>query len=114
MKLIKAIILSAFLFTAFAFKNAPGAEIYGTYGVSKNDPAKIELKIKEDKTFSYRYFSDSNEIIEAQGEWEMKNGNIILKNYPAGLSFHTKWKITDNGTVAKSRKGLNFYRLVKL
>ena len=114
MKLIRTIILSAFLFTAFTFKNASGSEILGTYGISKKDPAKIGLTIKEDKTFTYRYYSDLNQVTEAQGEWEIKNDKVILKNYPSNLSFHTKWKITDNGTVAKSRKGLNFYRFVKL
>ncbi len=114
MKFIKALVLSAFLFTSFAFKNAPGSEIYGTYGISKNDKAKVGLTIKEDKTFSYRYYSGMNKLTEAQGKWEMKNGKVILTDFPSDLSFHTKWKITDNGMVAKSRKGLNFYRFVKL
>ena len=114
MKFLKTIFFSAFLITAFAFKNPSGSEIYGAYGISKKDSANVGLTIKEDKTFSYRYYSEKNELTETQGEWEMKNGMIILKNYPPDLSFHTKWKITDNGTVAKSRKGLNFYRFIKL
>jgi hypothetical protein len=113
MKLIKTILFSAILITTFAFKNAPESEIFGTYGVSKSDPAKIGLTIKEDKTFSYRDYSVMNKIIEVQGTWELKNNKIILQGHTSKFPYGSKWRIEKEGKAVRTRKGLEFIRLAK-
>lgn len=113
-KLIKSLSVAAFLLVLMSFTNAPNTDFIGTYGVSDSNPNKIELTLNADQTFTYKDFSNSEKQIDVQGNWEAKNDVIVLKNYTSAFSFHNKWKIKMDGKVAKSRKGMTFYRLVKL
>ena len=81
----------------------------------KNDESthEIELTLNKDKTFTYQDLSNSSKQINVRGNWEVKNNTIFLKNAESAFPFHHKWKITQKGTVAKSRKGMSFYTLHK-
>ena|SRR6478672_10997762 len=114
MKVLKAIILSAVLFSSVAFKNASQPDFIGTYGISKNYPVKFELKINADKTFTYQDYSDPNKKIDARGIWELKDNKIILQDQSATFPYRSKWKIEKDGKAVRTRKGLEFIRLAKL
>jgi hypothetical protein len=109
--------ISAFvvLFSALSSftKNADN-QYTGTYGVSEGDHSGIRLTLNEDKTFTYTDFSNPSKKIDVSGNWEVKRNVVILTNYTSAYSFHTNWKIEQNGEVAKSRKGLCFYTLGKI
>lgn len=109
--------ISAFAFliaSFFAFHPAPKADLAGTYTVSENDPSQIQLVLNADNTFSYRDYSNAAEKIEVKGKWESKGRSIQLLSSTSTVSFHDKWKIDQEGNVAKSRKGMCFYTLRKL
>ncbi len=101
------------LLTLFSFTRISELDFVGIYGVSENDPSRIELRLNLDKTFTYQDFSDPVKQITVKGNWEVKNKKIFLKDYDSEFSFHSMWKIMKDGMVAKSRKGMNFYTLVK-
>jgi hypothetical protein len=113
MKVLKSIILLVFLFSSFAFKGAAQLDFIGTYGISKNYPGKLELKINADKTFSYQDYSDPKNKIEAQGTWELKDNKIMLQDQTATFPYHAKWKIEKGGKAVRTRKGMEFIRLAK-
>src|SRR5688572_17870008 len=114
MKVLKAIILSAVLFTSLAFKGASQPDFIGTYGISKNHPVKFELKINADKTFTYQDYSDPNKKIDAQGTWELKENKIIFQDQTSTFPYRSKWKIEKDGNAVRTRSGLEFIRLAKL
>jgi len=89
-------------------------EFIGVYGVCEQDPSAIQLTLNADQTFTYRDHSNPNNRIDVQGNWEIKKDHVVLTNYTSDYSFHTKWKIDQNGKVAKSRKGMTWYTLGKL
>ena len=101
------------ILTLCSFTQVAELDYTGAYGVSENDPSRIELRLNKDKTFTYQDLSNSAKPINIKGNWEMQHNKVILKNYESEFDFHTKWKITNEGKVAKSRKGLTFYSLVK-
>lgn len=113
-KIIKTLLFTAFLLGLMSFTTATNADVIGTYGVGADNPNTIELVLNADNTFTYKDFSDAQKPIDVQGNWEIKRDVIVLKNYTSNFSFHNKWKIKMDGKVAKSRKGMTFYRLVKL
>lgn len=113
MKQVFKVSLVLAIFASLSFTKAPEGYLTGTYGVSKNDPAKIELTLNEDHTFRYQDFSNPAKRIDVNGKWEVKGKFVILKNTTVSGSFHNKWKISRDGVVAKSRKGLTFYTLNK-
>ncbi len=114
MKVFKAIILSAVLFSSLAFKNAEQPDFIGTYGISKNHPVKFELKINADKTFTYQDYSNPNKKIDARGTWELKENKIYLQDQTSTFPYCAKWKIEKDGMAVRTRKGLEFIRLAKL
>ncbi|MFC5271759.1 hypothetical protein [Adhaeribacter terreus] len=114
MQFLKAIILSAFLFSAFAFSEKDQPDFIGTYGISKNYPVKYELKINADHTFTYQDFTNPNNKIEARGIWELKNDKLLLQEKSEAFPYGTKWKIEKDGKAVRTRKGLEFIRLAKL
>ncbi|HNP47885.1 MAG TPA: hypothetical protein PKL85_03565 [Bacteroidia bacterium] len=87
---------------------------FGTYGVSEKDPSDIQLTINSDHTFFYQDFSDPSNKISVHGEWRESGSKIILKGDKNEKGFHRVWTFHQNGNVAKSRKGLSFYRLCKI
>ena len=112
-KIIQAPFIVIILLTLFSFTGITELDFVGTYGVSENDPARIELTLNKDKTFTYKDLSNPAKPIDVKGSWSVKNNEILLKNYDSEFSFHTKWKIMKDGMVAKSRKGMTFYTLIK-
>ena len=107
-----AICFTLILMSSFSDKNATG--FIGTYGVSPSDPSQIKLIINSDHTFYYQDFSVSDKKIRAKGNWTLKGSKLILKEENSKQRFHTVWTFLENGQVAKSRKGLCFYRLGKI
>ena len=89
-------------------------EYIGIYGVSASDPAQIKLTIRSDHTFYYQDFSVQDKKIVVNGNWTFKGKKVILNANGSGRKFHTVWAFEKNGDVAKSRKGLTFYRLTKI
>jgi hypothetical protein len=108
-------ILTAFamlvLLSSFADKDPNG--FIGTYGFSAADQSQIKLTINADHTFYYQDFSASEKIV-ATGNWTLKGKNIVLQDNNATAKFHDVWSFDADGQVAKSRKGLAFYRLCKI
>ena len=113
MKQLINLSLLVIVLTTFSFTKAPGNHLPGTYGVSKDDPSRIRLTLNEDYSFTYQDFSNSEKRIVVKGNWEAKGKFVILKSTDAKNSFHDKWKISKDGIIAKSRKGLTFYTLGK-
>ena len=114
MKLTRSILFSALLFFTFGFKGATKIEIPGAFGVSKSDAANLELRLNPDKTFTYAFISGQGKKVTISGNWELKNEAILLKDYTSEIPFHTKWKMEEDGMAIRSKRGLNFYRLVRL
>lgn len=86
----------------------------GTYGVSDSNPSQIKLTIHADHTFTYQDFSVADNKIEASGKWTLKGNKVVLTDHNANQSFHDTWTFDQDGQVAKSRKGLCFYRLCRV
>lgn len=105
-------LMAIILLSSFTDKNAN--EFIGTFGVSASDPAQIKLTINSDHTFYYQDFSISQNKIEVKGDWTSKGNKVTLKSNDPRVKFHDVWSITNNGQVAKSHKGLSFYRLCKI
>lgn len=110
--LIKTILFVSTLAT-LSFTKYPENHLAGTYGVSKEDLSQIRLTLNEDHSFTYQDFSNSSKRIAVEGNWELKGKFVVLENTDSKYSFHRKWKISKNGMIAKSRKGMTFYRLCK-
>jgi len=89
-------------------------EFIGTYGVSESDPSQIKLTINSDYTFYYQDFSVPDNKIVVHGKWSQKGKKVFLTNNEANKKFHKVWKFEKEGQVAKSRKGLCYYRLGKV
>jgi len=114
MKALKITIAGLVILISQSFTFESNNLIFGSYGVTNNDPSKIELVINEDHTFTFKDYSNPNKRINASGTWEMKKDFVILKSSNSKYSYHTKWKVYDNGSRAKSRNGLAFYTLCKI
>ncbi len=114
---MKNIILTSFIATILvalsSFTKNSSERFVGVFGVSENDPSGIELVLNEDQTYTYKDLSNPNSQINVSGNWILKKDQLILLNNGSNSSFHSKWKISDDGMVAKSRKGLSFYTLRK-
>jgi len=113
-RILKTTLSLLFLATLFSFTTIDKESIVGVYGVCESDPSAIQLTLNDDQTFTYRDHSNPNKRIDVQGNWELKNKNVVLTNYTSDYSFHTKWKIDQDGKVAKSKKGLTWYTLVRI
>jgi hypothetical protein len=111
---IKTLTLLTLVILMSSFANTSVNQFIGTYGVSVNDPSEIKLTINADKTFYYQDFSVSYKKIVTNGSWTLKGNKLVLKDNGAEQKFHDVWTFDKNGQVAKSRKGLAFYRLTKI
>jgi len=89
-------------------------EYFGTYGVSATDQSQIKLTINADHTFYYQDFSNPNKKIIAVGKWTLKGKKVVLTDTDSNKNFHNVWSFVKQGQIAKSRKGLTFYRLYKI
>jgi hypothetical protein len=110
--LFKLSVFIVIISATFSFTHVPEPGFIGTYGVSKNDPSHIELTLNKDHTFSYQDFSVPGKKINVAGNWEKKGKYVILKT-DTKVSFHDKWKFSEDGSIAKSRNGMTFYALEK-
>lgn len=100
------------LMSSFTKKNVD--QFIGTYGVCESDPSQIKLTINADHTFYYQDFSVSDKKIVSQGNWTIRGKKIVLKDNNSNTKFHNVWSIDKTGLIAKSRKGMTFYRLGKI
>ncbi len=114
MKTFKLFSLLAAFFLLSAFNYKDGQPILGSYGVSTNDPAQIKLTLKEDGSFTYQDLSNPKQKILVNGTYTQKGNKVILKSTENTVSFHHIWTIKQDGSTAKSRKGLCFYKLCKI
>ena len=102
------------LSTSLAFSSKGDANFYGTYGVSAVDPSQIKLQILENHTFVFQDHSQAKHAVHVSGTWTIKGRKVILNSSNQENDFHRVWTFENNGQVAKSRKGLNFWRLCKI
>jgi hypothetical protein len=105
-------LMTIIFLSSFTDKNLN--ELIGTYAVSVSDPSQIKLTINPDNTFYYQDFSVLDKKIVITGNWTLKGKKVFLKDNSSNRKFHNVWTILENGQVAKSHKGLTFYRLCKI
>lgn len=110
-KFFLPVFLSLTVVFGVGFSHAPGLEV--TYGVSAYDPSAITLTLHEDFTFEYQDLSDREAEVRVQGSYTLKKNQVLLEATDKEISFHKTWKISEDGVVARSRKGLTFYTLQK-
>jgi len=113
-KTLKTLTLLTTVLLLSSFTRTKVNQFIGTYGVSANDPSHIQLTIRPDQTFYYQDFSIADRHIVAKGSWKLKGNKLVLTDSTAEHTFHHVWTFEKNGQVAKSRKGLAFYRLSKV
>jgi hypothetical protein len=104
------LLATVILMSSFSINNTH--QFIGTYGVSASDPSQIKLILNPDHTFYYQDFSNSGKKIIAAGNWTLSGNKVVLEDND--IKFHTVWTFENNGEVAKSRKGLTFYRLCRI
>ncbi len=107
-----AIMATVVLMSSFTGQNPPA--FIGTYGVSSSDPAQIILTINADHTFYYQDLSVAGKKVIINGSWTQKGRKVVLTDNKPTEGFHDLWSFVDDGQVAKSRRGLSFYRLCKI
>jgi hypothetical protein len=105
-------LLAIILLSSFTDKNSD--EFIGTFSVPSSNPSQIKLTIHSDHTYYYQDFSIPDKKIAVKGTWKQKGRRIILEENNSANKFHNVWTFVENGQVAKSRKGLTFYRLCKI
>lgn len=98
----------------FSFVSEPRLPFIGTYGVGDSDPSQIRLTLNEDHSYAYCDFSDPTKKINVNGTWMQKGKTVVLSIPASGYAFHNKWTFDEKGRIAKSRKGLSFYRLCRI
>jgi hypothetical protein len=113
-KATKLLVAGMTIILMSSFTNKNPDEFIGTYGVSSSDHSQITLTIHADHTFSYQDFSTPDKKIAVKGRWTLKGQKVILEDKSSDIKFHDVWTFDDHGQVAKSRKGLSFYRLCKV
>lgn len=96
-----------------SFVAEDSANYTGQYNGSESDPAQIKLIINADNTFYYQDYSLLENKLIVTGTWSLDGKKVVLKSENATQEFHQVWKFEDDGNVAKSRKGLSYFRLTK-
>lgn len=104
--------LAIVLMSSFTDKHT--VEYIATYGVCSSDPSQIKLTINADHTFYYQDLSIKDKQIVVKGNWTLNGKKVVLDDNSTTNKFHNVWTFAENGQVAKSRKGLAFYRLTKI
>jgi hypothetical protein len=114
-KINLVLIATCVLFFLFSFtqKSTSQSNFIGVYGISDSDNSQVKLTIYENGTYAYIDLSNPNTPINTTGKWFKKNHGIELENN-SNLKFHDKWKFSADGKIATSRKGMLFYRLIKV
>ena len=99
----------AFLSLSFRPPSEDGLNVsYGAYG---STPAKIELQLHDDFTFSYHDHSVPGRTVEVEGSYTLDGNKVLLTSDTPGAGFRDKWKIKNEGTSIVSSKGLCYYIL---
>lgn len=111
--ILRATFLVSFIVVSFAFTENHSHEFTRVYGVSADDSSQIQLVLNDDHSFTYQDFSNPDHKITVDGKWESRNNTIILSTSNTYLRFHSKWRISADGQVAKSRMGMTFYSLFR-
>ncbi len=111
-KTLKTLTLLATVFLMMSFTKMNAQLFIGTYGVPASNPAQIKLTINADHTFYYQDFSVAEKKIVTKGNWTLRGNKVVLNDN--AIKFHNVWSFDKNGQVAKSRKGVTFYRLCKI
>lgn len=110
----KFIRTSILIFPLFLLSFMPAKDsVVGTYSVSESDPTEIFLTLNSDHSFHFINNSNESKPLDIKGNWTLKNNAVILESEDLQGDFHKKWKISKNGTSAKSRKGFYFMTLCK-
>jgi hypothetical protein len=104
----------AMLVVLSSFTSTGKYNFIGTYGVCESDPSQIQLVIQSDNSFSYKDFPNPKNKISVTGQWVLKGRKVFLKANNKATNFHRLWSFQSNGKIAKSHKGLTFYRLGKM
>lgn len=112
-KLLFIPLMAICLFAVMSFNSVSEKTVIGMYGVHESDPAKIQLMINADHTFTYQDYSDMSKIIIVSGRWEQQEEFVVLKDYVSTYKFHDVWKISPDGKVARSKMGMLIYTLTK-
>ena len=111
-RLLKTTLFAALIFMGFAFSPVISTSVVGVYGVCDDNPSNVRLELKSDNTFEY-FDNSVTPKVNVTGKWEFTKEDVVLLSSNQGATFHTKWKISENREVAKSRKGMTFYTLRK-
>ena len=83
-------------------------KIVGTYG----EKFIHQLTLNEDNTFQYIRVLN-NEKMKVNGEWVFNDGNISLIDSTNEKNVIKKWKVKNNTSCLKAKKGLAIYTLCK-
>ncbi len=113
-KTIKTLTVLVTIILMSSFKDKNADEFIGTYGVCSSDPSQIKLTINSDHTFYYQDLSVPDKKIVIKGNWTLKGKKVVLKDDNSKKKFHNVWTFVENGQVARSRRGLTYYRLGKI
>jgi hypothetical protein len=111
---IKILMLVTLFVLSSSFTHSSQNSFIGTFGVMASNPSQIKLVLNADHTFYYQDFSVSTQKIIVDGKWTLKGKNVLLQTSNTNKRFHNVWSFEKNGTVAKSRKGLTYYRLCRI
>lgn len=112
--ILNTLIYACSLFVLSAFTEPAQPHFVGSYGVCATDPAQIKLCIKADQTYTYQDLSVPGKAVKVSGRWTMRGKKIHLEDSTSQYGFHSVWSFDEAGKVARSRKGLLYYRLVKV
>ena len=106
-------LMALLLTVGYGFTGKENTALEAVYGVANGDPSRIELSLRKDFTFTYQDYSEPLHGVNVQGTYTVKNTTVLLLSDDGQPEFHTKWKLSDSGMTASSRKGLTFYTLRK-
>ncbi len=84
-----------------------------TYSSGEAGNSVILLELNEDGTYTYQDLSSPKKPIKLSGTY-IRNPNRIRLESTTSQKFHNHWNISEDGKIAKSRKGLSFYSLMRL
>lgn len=111
---IALLIICTSLLLLCSFSSTNDNAFICTYGICDDESSAILLTIRADETFYYHDYSDPAHKITATGTWSLNGRKVILKSNDTNQDFHDTWTFDERGLVAKSHKGLSFYKLVAL
>ena len=105
-------IIPVFFLMSFTQENKKNLKVI--YGITILDSSYLQLTINADSTFIYKDHSNRNNKIDVNGVCQFKGEKIVLVSKNNKTKFHDVWTFEKDKNAVKSRKGLCFYRLVRL